>query len=216
MMGSQNFSTIGDRSIRPIDREHASHRCFSATPVQGPDPNNKNMKTISTALFASFFAMTTSCFAANSSSPAEELVRAARFDFAIVDALQYSKGRSFFEVTQYESLAPCISARGAALITPILANRIAESMNEDDIRAALQFYKSPPGKKFTEASLIAVHHEHQIEMEKDLPAISPEEESVITKFMASPIRQKITNSITDRTAVFNAAKREILRACAAE
>jgi len=54
-------------------------------------------------------------------------------------------------------------------------------------------------------------------MEKDLPAISPEEEeSVITKFMASPIRQKITNSITDRTTVFNAAKREILRACAAE
>ncbi|NIA52136.1 hypothetical protein HAV22_00525 [Massilia sp. TW-1] len=85
-------------------------------------------------------------------------------------------------------------------------------MNGDDICAARQFYEAPTGKKFTEASLIAVHHEHQIEMGKDIPAILPEEESVITKFVASPIRQKIANSITDRTAVFDAAKREILRA----
>jgi len=89
-------------------------------------------------------------------------------------------------------------------------------MNQDDVRAALEFYESPPGKKFTEASLIAVHHEHQIGMEKNIPEISAEEKIIITKFMTSSLRQKITNAISDRTTLLDAIKREILRACTAE
>jgi hypothetical protein len=171
------------------------------------------MKASSITLLSLLLTANVFCLAEEVETPAKSLVQAAKFDFAVLDALAYSNGRVLFPREQYDKISGCISTHGPDLVTPLLADEVSNVLTQNEIRVALDYYESPLGRKFTDASILLAHQKHQIDMEKTIPEFSEQEKRTVAEFVASPIAGKLVGVFSGKN-VLEAIKQKMLQTCA--
>lgn len=173
------------------------------------------MKLSSALLCASLLSGTVAWRAAEENESAVKLVHAAQLDFMVVDALVQSNGRVMFDADQFQQLSPCILEHGPGLFTTLIAEKLSGSMTEEEMRTAVDFFASPLGKKYVEATLLHLHHQHQIDLGKEIPDFSVQERSRVMAFQADPATAKIGRA-TAIKGLLDAMRGSILQTCAAQ
>lgn len=133
--------------------------------------------------------------ATGAASPPEDaalqLASVMRLDFAVLDSLQWHTRRSALQGQVPMAAYECLTRQDAARLTPSIAQHLATHLSDADIRAALAFFSSPLGRKFTEASLVNAHQRFDPTVKEPMPEFSYEDMSAATAFFESAEGRKL-------------------------
>lgn len=170
---------------------------------------------LSTTFFA-LFAIMVNSWAGDENPTAVALVRASQLDFVVFDALTHSNGRVMFEPEQYQMLSPCIIQNGPELFTVVLAKNISDNLSQNEIDLALGYFRSPVGKKYSDAVILGAHHSHQIDLEKKIPNFSAQEERDVRQFESNSVFNKLGADAVRNKRLMDELKQSILKTCGAK
>jgi hypothetical protein len=193
-------------------------------------PGCKSFGSYSSALLFVLVALLqimTGCSDESASANATRLVRAMQLDQMMVISMQlpYRRGqvRNEGDEKQKQEGAPfynCIYAIDGSLFTNLYAEVLAKELSIDEMRAAIRFLESEPGKKYVQrgmSSLLATTEKPQAS--GNAPAeISKDELAAINEFSNTTAGKKLSSqSILGQESVVRAAQakwQESLNTCA--
>ena len=145
------------------------------------------------------------------SGEAERLVSVMRLDFTMLDAVQWHV-RLDPAASSHVS-GDCLSGQDFARFNPALAQRIADRLSKDEIEAALAFYSSAPGRKFSDAALAEMHRQADSSLAEAAPDFTADERTRIEAFMQTPPYPKLQRLLAPLPTGVLEVQRALLDEC---
>lgn len=142
-----------------------------------------------------------------------QLTSLMRLDFAVLDSLQWHTRRDAQQGRASMATYECLTRQDHAQLTPSIARHLAAHLSEADIRAALAFFSSPVGLKFTEASLVNAHQRFDPTVKETLPDFSPEEMAAASAFLDSAQGRKLQGLFSPSPPETRQVADQLLAAC---
>lgn len=150
---------------------------------------------------------------------ASELVRLARFDFASIHVLRLQAERDAAEGKRAADAANCLRTKSHELFRPVLAKELAGAMTSEELRAAVDFYATPIGQKYTEHGILLFHRNYGFPLPAPLPDIYPSELQAIAAFSKTAAGDKLMFKQVARSAIVSPDSqrltRELVKECGA-
>ena len=142
---------------------------------------------------------------------AARLVSVMRLDFTLLDAVQWHVRLDPAAGGRVSS--DCLSRQDYARFNPALAERVAARLSTDEIEAALAFYASGPGRKFSDAALAQVHRQADASVAESPPDFTPDERTRILAFMQTTPYPKLQRLLAPPPAGVLEVQRAMLDEC---
>ncbi len=123
------------------------------------------------------------------------LVKVMRLDFATLDSTLWSIRRSVESGEIGSAVHDCLLKHDHSIFTPLWEKEVALRLTPKEISAALKFYSTPAGRKYTQYGLTHSHNEFLGKVAEEYPVLSKSDERAIMRFGDSPVGKKLLSGV---------------------
>lgn len=148
-------------------------------------------RRIFTSLILVFACSATLAQTRDATSKAMELVRVAKFDQGAIIGAQMAVKRAAEEGKTSPQESECFSQKSSAPLIGPIARYLESQLSFEELDAALRFYSSEVGKKYTQHGMVSFYKQKGIDTKEVPPSFSQSEMSVIEAFSKTGAGDKL-------------------------
>ena len=123
------------------------------------------------------------------------LVRAMRADLMVAESFKGGLSRAADEGHYTADQLQCFRKLTASAFTAEIANLLVGNLSADEIEMALDFYRSPVGRKYVDVLFLALYESKRFEFNakplSSASSLNPEELSIVEAFAKTGVGKKL-------------------------